>query len=402
MPLPAQVRPSPSRLKSRPALWLPFGLWRVDWYYIKSYVKTFVIILVAIGALVVIGDMFQRFENFSNVAREDNLDLAGMGMLFLRYYSAFVSQLVLQYMLPLAMLLAATITATASFAGPRGNNEYVVIRSVGVPVLRAFFPLVFPAFVIALAFQAGRDNFLPAMVRQANAINARLFNRTSNPTDITMFGPHGFQAVAIGWFAPGSLAHNMILEIRDSEAFRRGRSDLGDNDFVAYRAALARLEPRPGGGHQWVPLEKGRKQVYTRFSRREDAWTEPVPTDFTPAMIERLTLGDAVSTWNDLMAMQRENTGAKFEMHWRATDPIGCALLVIFGTGFCMGRMLRGRTPSHIQSVALSMLAAGVYYVLRLTGKSLWEAKMLGPEAGAWLPIAAVALLALLVAWWME
>jgi lipopolysaccharide export LptBFGC system permease protein LptF len=336
------------------------------------------------------------------MARRESHDLETTVVTFLVYYATFVPQLIFQYMLPVSMLLAASITATSSFSGPRGNNEYTVIRSAGVPVLRAFFPLLFPALVVAAGFQASRDHFLPDMVRDATGILNRLRLRTANPTSVSLVGPDGFQTAAIGLFSQDAVAHNIILEIRDQDKFRRGDPREGDNDFVAYRAAAAKLEPDAEGNYRWVPLEKGEVHIYSRFTRNAKPWTEPIPTPMTPAMIERQTLGDAVSTWRDLLILRDDNAGARFEMHWRLADPLACCLLIVWGTGICMGRMLRGRGANYIQSITISMLAAGVFYIFRLAGKTLWESGMLTAEEGIWYPLAAAAVIALPIALWME
>jgi lipopolysaccharide export LptBFGC system permease protein LptF len=313
-----------------------------------------------------------------------------------------VPQLILQYMFPLTMLLAAAITITSSYAGPRGNNEYVVIRSAGVPVLRSFLPLLLPAFLVAGTFQACRDYFLPDMVRDSNTILNRLRSRVSIPTSFTHYSEHGIQTVAIGSFEPGGKAHNLILEIRDPAAFQRGNPALGDNDFTAYRAASARLEPAPGGGYQWTPEEKGAVHSYTRFSRTSVPWTEPVPTGITPAMIERQPLGDAVSSWHDLLLMERDSPGAAFELHWRLAEPVACVLLILWGAGLCMWRMLRGRAANYIASITVSMGAAALFYLLRLTGKTLWEGGALTAVEGVWLPLAAAAVLTLPITFKLE
>ncbi len=392
----------PSRHKSWLGVWLPFGLRRIDFYYMRFYFKAFFLILVGLMALVAIGDLFQRFDDFVLYARREDQAIENLIAQMFSYYFSFVTQLVLQYMMPVIMLLTASITAVSSYAGPRGNNEYIVIRSVGIPVLRAFFPLVFPALLLALSFQAGRDLFIPGMVRESQAIMNRLRTRFSNPTSVTMLGADGLQTAAIGWFDPEGVAHNIVIEIRDPEKFRRGDPNQGDNDFTAYRAAAARLERVRGGGYRWVPLEKGEIHTYTRFARRSSPWADPLPTDMTPAMIERQTLGDSVSSWRDLLLMREGNASARFELHWRLADPLACVLLILWGTGFCMARMLRGRGGNYIQAVAVSMGAAAIFYCLRLAGRSLWESGLLPPAMGAWLPILIAALVAFPIAWWME
>lgn len=390
---------------SRPPLstLLPFGLWRVDKYFSLSYIKTFFLIIAALAALVAIGDIFQRFDDIIIFSRNNDLDLGATGMLFLRYYSAFVPQLVFQYMFPLSMLLAAAITATSAYAGPRGNNEYVVLRSVGVSVRRALLPLIVPALIIAVAFQASRDYFLPYMVRESSSILNDLRNRTSMPVDISLVHGDDFHTAAIGWFSPQGIAYNLILETRDVRKYQRGDAAAGDNDFVAYRASRATLEPRPGGdGYQWRPLENAEVQIFSRFSRRVEPWAAPVATSLSPAMIDRQTLGDAVCSWSELLAMQKDNSGARFEIHWRLADPVACGLLILWGMSICMGRMLRGKSAGYIHAVAVSMVAAGLFYVLRLFGKSLWESAVLSPAEAAWLPLAVALLATVPTLIWME
>jgi lipopolysaccharide export LptBFGC system permease protein LptF len=326
----------------------------------------------------------------------------GLLALFLGYYSSFVPQMVFQYMLPAVMLLAASITVTASYCGPRGNNEFTVIRSSGVPILRAFLPLVIPAMVLTTAFELGRDFFLPRMVREYNGIYNRLRSRHGLPTSVSLLSGEYFQTIAIGSFDTDGTARNLILEFRAREAFRRGDPGQGDNDFVAYRAAAARLAEAPDGGYQWLPLSRAEIHTYGRFARRSRPWTDPVPTSMTPAMIERQILGDAVSSWRDLLFLRSDNPGADFELHWRLAEPLACCLLILCGVGLCMGRMLRAATVGYVPAVAISVGVAALFYSLRLAGKSLWEAGMLAPGQGVWLPLAAVGIAALAVSWWME
>ena len=118
----------PRPFKPSPLKWLPFGLRRVDGYYISAYVRVFVLILAALAMLVAIGDLFQRFDDFLWLREKDGLGIAEVGALFAAYYAAFVPQLILQYLFPLAMLLAAAIALASSYAGPRGNNEITVLR----------------------------------------------------------------------------------------------------------------------------------------------------------------------------------------------------------------------------------------------------------------------------------
>lgn len=383
-------------------VWIPFGLWRIDWYYVKYYIRTFLIILVALIALISIGDMFQRFDDFVIMSRREDLNFSETIVTFIKYYCTWVPQLVFQYMLPLAMLIAAAISITASYAGPRGNNEYIVLRSAGIPVLRAIVPLLLPALVIALLFQVTRDRYLPSMVRDSSSIMNRLRSRTTNPTSFTHYGQYGIQTAAIGWFAPGHVAHNLILESRDADSFQRGDANQGDNNFTAYRAAVAKLEGNPEEGYRWIPQEKGEIHAYTTFSRRVQPWTEPVPTEITPAMIERQPMGDSVSSWHDLKLLQNDDASARFEMSWRVAEPVACVLLILLGVGLCMGRMLRGKSASYIVSITIAMIAAGGFYALRLAGRSLWEAGRLTPAQGVWFPLAAAAVIAFLVALWME
>ncbi|MDR1533966.1 MAG: LptF/LptG family permease [Planctomycetota bacterium] len=388
--------------KSSLAIWLPLGLKRLDLYFAWFYCKTFVLILVGLIVLVSIGDLFQRFDELADLARQDGLELGGTIGLFIGFYSVFVPQIVFQFMLPTVMLLAAAITITASYCGPRGNNEYTVIRASGVPVLRAFLPLLLPALLLGAAFQYTRDHFLPDMVRGYQTLNNRLRSRLGLPTSLSLMDRDSFQTATIGNFDADGVAHNLLLEFRDAAAFRRGDAGRGDNDFVAHRAAAAVLEKNPSGGYQWTPLSKGEIHTYTRFIRQSRPWTRPVPTGMTRAMIERQILSDAVCSWSDLLTLRRDNPGADFEFHWRLAEPVSCFLLVLWGAALWMGRMLRFTAAGYIPAVGVSMLAAVLFYVLRVTGRTLWENGVLNPEQGVWLPLAAAGAVAALTAWRME
>ena len=388
-----------STYKNSLAVWLPFSLRRIDVYLALFYLKTLFLILAGLIVLVSVGDLIQRYDDFVHLAQGGT---DGIMAMLVGYYSSFVPQMVFQYMLQAIMLLAASITVTASYCGPRGNNEFTVIRSSGIPILRAFLSLAIPAMALAAAFEAGRDLFLPRMVREYHSINNRLRSRHSLPTSVSLQEGKYLQTVIIGAFEADGTARNLIIESRALDAFRRGDSARGDNDFIAYRAAAARLAEGPDGGRRWMPLAKAEVHAYGRFSRKSRPWTDPIPTIMTPAMIERQILGDAVSSWRDLLFLRPDNPGADFELHWRLAEPLACCILIFCGAGLCMGRMLRTTAGGYIPSVTISMGAAAVFYTLRLAGRSLWETGTLTPAQGVWLPLAAGGLAALAVSWWME
>ncbi len=389
--------------KPRLRTWIPFGLRRVDTYFSFAYLKIFVLIFAALAMLIAVADVFQNFDKFIIYSRTENLDLYQTASLIFHYYASFAPFLLFRYMFQLAMLLSAVITATSAYLGPRGNNEYTVLRSVGVSVRRAILPLVIPAFFISIVFQATRDYYLPGMVRTEHVINNLIKGESYSPIDISLvYGPD-FHSASMGYFSSEAVAYNLILEVRDLERYQRGDALQGDNDFVSYQAREAALELRPDGeGYQWRPLRNAEMQTFTRFSRKASPWTTPVPTSLTPAMIERQTLGDAVCSWRELNAMRLDNSGARFELHWRLAEPIAACLLMVWGLGICMGRMLRGRGTSYIQSIAVSMLITGLFTSLRLAGKSLWETGTLAPPAAARLPIAVAVLISIPIVAWME
>ncbi|MDR0362813.1 MAG: LptF/LptG family permease [Planctomycetota bacterium] len=403
VPVAEQFSARTTFFKPRLRTWLPFGLRRLDWYYSIAFLRIFILLLVALMALVTIGDLFQRFDDFVVLGREENLGFYEIAILFARFYGSFVPSLIFQFMFPFAVVVAAGITVTASFAGPRGNNEFTVLRASGIPVKRTLIPLLLPAFIVSAGFFVTRDHFLPAMVRTHTAINNRLKSRYTLPVNISIINTDTFQTAAIGLFTANNIAHNIILEVRDLEKFRRGDVSLGDNDFLAYRASHARLEPsRSGSGWQWMPLQNAEIQTFTRFSRWSGEWRDPVATRITPAMIERQTMGDSVCSWKDLEILAEDYAGARFEMHWRLADPAACCILVVFGFSICMGRMLRGRGASYIHTVATLVFIAGIFYGLRLVGRGMWESGTLIPTAGVWYPLTAATVLALILLVWME
>lgn len=386
-------------LPFKPPSWMPFGLPRVDRYFMRGYTVTCFMVTAALLALVTIGDIFQKFDNFAVYARDHQMDTVATLTMILTYYAAFVPQLVLEYMLPLIFLLAAAISVTYSCA----NNEYTVLRAAGISARRAFLPIPMLALLLGVAFLLTRDFFLPGMVRQAYMISQQVKPNAGYPMDITLVNGGQMQSIAIGGFTADGVAHNIILEIRDLEQYQRGDPDQGDNEFRAFVARTAVLEPASGGeGYQWRPLEKAEQQLFGRFIRRAIAWTEPIPTPVTPAMLERQMLGDAVSSWKDLALMRGDNPQADFESHWRLADPVSCFILVIMGAGLAMGRMLRGSQVGYIQSVVTAMIMAAAFYSLRLWGQSLWETGVLSSWQGAWAPIGAGGMLSLVILYWME
>ncbi|MDR2390643.1 MAG: LptF/LptG family permease [Planctomycetota bacterium] len=388
--------------KSPLAIWFPLGLRRIDLYYIRFYLKTFLLILIGLIVLISIGDIFQRYEDLAAIAQRDGLDTTGTIGIFAGYYVSFAPPIILQYMMPLTMLLAAAITVTASYCGPRGNNEYTVTRAAGVPIFRSFLPLILSALGLSVVFQAGRDYFLPDLIRRHHVLQNRIRSRIGIPVGISLMGKGWFETAAIGNFLPGGMARNVLLEFRDTSSFRRGDHDRGDNDFIAYRAPAAILEKGGDGGWRWLPVEGGEIHEYTRFFRRSRPWTEPVPTSMTPAIIERQIIGDAVTSWTDLFFLRDSNPVAAFELQWRLAEPLACCLLVILGSGFWMGCMVRSLAIGYVPAIGVSMGMAAIFYIFRVIGRTMWENGMLSPEYGVWLPLAAAGIVAAGIIWRLE
>lgn len=368
-----------------------------DSYFIRSYVKLFALVMLAVILLLVVGDLSQRTDEYVEFSQESGKALPVVILMVVQYYLAFAPSLVLQHMLPLTMLLAGALVIT----GAALHNEYTVLRSSGVSLQRSLLPILLVSFFLSSCFQWSRDWYLPTLLRTAHRVESAVRPKSTKVVSLFLPDNDEIHSISMGHFdfTEGRyVARHLRIEKRKANAF------FHDNDsFDTYTAWQAVLQPRTDLADrvegderelQWKSEEGGRREIYTHtkqagldyYTVYEEKWTAPMPTYVTPAMLERRVLGEAVMTWSDLRRLSSEELDVMVELHRRRSEPWAHAVLLLCGLTAVLAMSKRG-APNYVVNIVIAIMAAGFWYAFRAATLGLGEDQTLSPWLAAWLPI---------------
>lgn len=369
-------------IKENRLMFTPLLLPKADRYFARQFLVTFLLCLVGAAALLIVGDLLQKNDEFMYYVKKSGRDITVVLFMIVQYYAAYTPQIILQWMLPLIILFAGIITIT-SFSI---HNEYIALRSSGISIQRAIVPILIPALLLGYAFELSRDWFMPALVRKNYEIASTVRSRSAQPLSIVVQDGDTRKSISIGHFDHQGYAHNLRIELRDINKY-----NAGDESFVAYLANRAALQPRftEDGGHQWkwAPQLNPRKHIVSLYSRRESEWNDPLPTMVTPALLERQVLGETVMTWPELEKIAEDDLNAQMEMHHRRAEPWAGMILLMLGSVAVLRRIIHGATPSYIHSIVTSVLVCVGFYIFREAFISLGEIEFLSPATITWFPL---------------
>ncbi len=284
----------------------------------------------------------------------------------------------LPLLVPVSLLVALLLTMGRLSL----DHEAVAMRSSGVSLAQNLRPVMVLSTALVVATAAVSLWGQPASAR---AFQRVLYESVKNRIGLTT------QTGVFTEIARGVTAY--AGEVRD------GGKELGD--LFLY------LEKGPGGG-VWILARSGRMwdeggrlaldlrdgemhqgggpgQPYRRLRFRHYLLRVPLPARAVSTDVEGMGSGR-------LAALARTgDRGARYELHRRLALP---AICWVFGVlGVCLGlhhsRFGRGR------GLTLGLVTILVYYALLTAGKALGKRSPVPPEAAAWLPDLALALLAL-------
>ncbi len=359
----------------------PLLLPRSDSYFAREFLLMCLAVFFGMVALIIIGDAFQQADEFTDYAQKSGVGVVTVLLMLLNYYAAFAPVIVLQWLMPLVMLLAAVIVITKS----SNYNEYTVLRASGISLQRAALPFLFVALAISYVSSLTRDLYLPHLIRRKAAISNRIRPRSKRPVKVALRDGETFHIVAMGHFdSKAGTAHNLRIEIRRLDDFYNG-----ENTYDVYAAHSAALQPAAEANdehrNQWTPEKGARHLVQGKWQRLLAAWEEPVPTLVTRAMLERHALGMAIMTWNDLNRLA-EDLDVRMEREKRRAEPWMTPLILLVAFPLILRAISRGEEPNYILNVLAGTAVCGAFYVLQMVFEGWGEQEWIRPMVAAWLP----------------
>lgn len=369
----------------------PLLLPRADRYFALRFLVMSLLCFLALTALVVVADIFQQVDEFQRYAKESERSTWVVLWLVIQHYATFAPLLVVQLLLPLVLLIAATLVVTQAGAA----NEFTVLRASGISLQRATVPFLVVALAMGYLLYMTRDLYVPFLVRKNHEINNTIRPSSVKPISMALRDGKGqVHFMSMGHFdSAKGVARNLRLEVR---ALRQGENVNEMMKWQLYAAKSVELQPRVAPEteaegetepppNQWRPVAEGKHILFTLHRIDEQPWRTPLPTFVTRAMLERHTLGMGVMSSSDLAHLS-DDLDVRIERERRRTDPWMPPLLLLVTLPLVMGSLARGQHPNYVINIVLGVVTSLVFYLLRLKCLNMGLSEDLPPMVAAWLP----------------
>ncbi len=364
----------------------PRFLPQIDRYFVRSYALMTLLCACATMALITVGDVFQKMDEFTEYAETGNYGLGVVIWLLVKYYAAFAPSSLLEWLLPLVLLISGVIIVTVTSI----NNEYTALRAAGISMQRAMLPILVLTLLIGYAVSLSRDMVQPHLLRKASEINSIIRPRATKPLSLPIRDGDEIHFITMGHFdGKTGTAYNLRIEVRNAKDFYDGKES-----FIAYEAAKAYLQPRTDlvdadrdddRELQWFPDDKSVKLTQWAYKRTKDVWKEPIPTYITRAMLERQSLGESVMTNDDLNRLS-DDLDVQIEKQKRRSEPWVGVVWVLVGLSMVLRQTVAGQEANYVKNMVIAILIAAVIFITRFSCLSMGQDETIGPFLAAWLP----------------
>ncbi len=369
----------PSQLKG---LFSPSFLPTYDRVAAIAFLKILLFCLGIVLFLVVLVDNLENFDEFSKYARIHDKSVGEMGLILFKHYAAYAPSLVCQFMIMALPVAAGVIVVTQASL----NREFTIMRASGVSMQRAILPILALALLFGFVYSMTRNFYVPTLLRKSFVMNNQLRPADIVPLKVTPMRDGDYlYFVEMGHYdSDTGTAYNLRIEARKAEDF-----GAGSNRYIEYRARKATLSflvdvDSPDDVHErkWVPEEGGTMTTMSPSKKpKAAAWTTPLPTLVTPAMLERQVLTELVMTWNDLFRL--DDLEIRLEIQRRFAEPFSAFAVLMVALPLILWTINMGQAPSYIANAILGVVVCGMFYVVRMSFFSWGAADILPPLIAA-------------------
>jgi len=162
---------------------------RTDGYVAGSFAGPLLVVLLAVAALLVGLDLVEHGSDVIDGVLKAGDPLPGtlprtgsQALLdVLVYYSIRALEMTCD-LLPLLVLIAGVLCVTALVR----NNEHLIYKSSGVPLQRAFRPIIWVTLLFSLAVGVLRETAMPALIMKRDYLRPLVYRHTPAPTALAL------------------------------------------------------------------------------------------------------------------------------------------------------------------------------------------------------------------------
>jgi lipopolysaccharide export LptBFGC system permease protein LptF len=351
----------------------------LDRYVVRTFLKVFVVALLAFGIVLVAVDFFGRIHYFLDDGRVEGTfaeDYSTVRRIAL-FYAAYLPFL-LQQVLPFVTVSAGLFTLAHMLHG----NEVAPVVAAGTSARRLLLPVLLAGVAVSLGHIAFQQLLVPELSRRQLALK-RYFSADQTGVENPPYLRDGRGTVTrAGWYGFDDGALTGVVVQRPWE--RGGRGDAGESrGFEIWKAG--RLEP---DGDGWVAPEgveiqpAGVDSLPRRLAEGARVDLGVTPDDVDALATRRGTASLSLSQLRALADRFPARRNLRVALHKQVARPfasfalllVGIPLLVAAGRAYFMGGAL---------AFGLSMS----YYFLDILFTSLGDRGDLPPYLAAYFPL---------------
>jgi lipopolysaccharide export LptBFGC system permease protein LptF len=293
------------------------------------------------------------------------------------YYSIFALGWICD-VLPLLVLVSGVLCVWALVR----NNEHLIYKSSGVPLQRAFRPIIWLTLLISLGVAVLRETAMPALIMERDYLRPLVYRRTPAPTALAMPTIDAEGHAVLFHMSQYNSNQREGRNLRVYQMSDTARMPMILADRVTWEGAAWRLETEPPQTLQVKGHPAGAKaeaktlakpkliphgyQITPAEQPAADLGTDPARTNkkpiaewrgaVTPAFLEYRRLGAGVMALSDLSEASRVKPELRVEWWQR----LGQALMGVFLLWLAIP-LLVSDVRSPLWGAGLSILVAAAY-----------------------------------------
>ena len=389
-------------------LWRPFaalrgwsiGLlrYKTDGYLAGSFIVPLLVVLLAVSALFIALDVMEHGSQMvegilkagENVATRTPADAI---LDVACYYIISVLEWICD-LLPLILLLAGVLCIYMLVR----NNEHLILKSSGVPLQRAFRPIIIIALIFSAAVTLLRETVMPQLILRRDQLKSLVYSKNLVST-------------ALSLYTTDMEGHPVIFQMSQYSSQRRSGRNLRvyllaerkDRripaivaDFAEWNGKAWRLQTDPNNDLNAAAKKQEQKPLLAYGYKVEnvdgpkDGALRPVQSSkqplaewkggVTPGIIESERLGGGVMGLGELLAASQVKRDFKVEL-WRRLPEVLMGLFLLWSA---IPLLLREEVRRPLLGVGFSILLGALYWALNIGSVEAARANYLYCWAPVW------------------
>lgn len=342
----------------------------IDRLVVSDLVRFFLFVLTGFSSLFIIVTLFQLLDQITRNKIE---------LVVVANYLFFLMPMVLNYMTPLAVLVAVIVT----FGLLEKTSQVIALKASGQSIYRMAVPVVLISVMLSAVVYLNQDYILPFTNRRQDNLR-HLILRGKEP-------PQTFYQTDHKWiFGGDSRIYNYAHFDPISNVFARltvlelSRQPFGiKNRLFAHRASWNVAAQSWLLEEGWERRFDGDRVEYAYFDQRSVQWPEH-PEYFKKDTRESsmMTLAELRQQIADLSRSGFDVLDLKVALHSKVAFPLACLIMVVVGLPFSLSVGKRGA----LYGVALGLGIGLAYWGLLGLFEQMGRYEMLPPLLAAWGP----------------